>query len=86
MVTSQMHTHSSERKSGIFAWAALVLGVIAYDTYAIKSEKIETLTRFFWRITEKPKIGNIFTGVWLGLTFHLLIEKPIKKAYYNKGL
>ena len=25
--------------------------------------------------------GSIFTGVWLGLTFHLLIEKLIRKNF-----
>lgn len=72
---------SLDKKSGLSAWTILALGIIAYDVYAIKSEKIETLTRSFWRLTEKPKIGKIFIGVWLGLTFHLLIEKLIRKAY-----
>ena len=69
------------RKSGSVAWGGLVLGVIAYDIYAIKSKKIETLTRSFWRLTEEkiPKIA--LTGVWLGLTFHLLIEKLVRKSF-----
>ena len=67
------------RKSGVGAWVAVALGIIAYDVYAIKSKKIETLTRSFWRLTEKPTTGSIFIGVWLGLTFHLLIEKLIRK-------
>jgi hypothetical protein len=75
-----------DRKSGLPAWFILAFAVIVYDTYAIKSEKIETLTRSFWRITEKSKLGNIFTGVWLGLTFHLLIEKSVKKAYHDSRL
>ena len=68
------------KKSGTVAWGGLALGIIAYDIYAIKSKKIETLTRSFWRLTEKPISGSIFTGVWLGLTFHLLIEKPLRKT------
>lgn len=67
------------KKSGVLAWVALAIGIVAYDVYAIKSKKIETLTRSFWRLTEKPTTGSIFTGVWLGLTFHLLIEKLIRK-------
>ena len=74
----------SEKKSGLPAWGVLALGIIVYDVYAIKSSKIETFTRAFWRVTEKPKIGNIFIGVWLGLTFHLLIEKLIRKNLSNK--
>lgn len=68
-----------DRKSGTIAWGGLALGIIAYDAYAIKSKKIETLTRSFWRLTEKKITGSLFTGVWLGLTFHLLIEKLIRK-------
>jgi len=68
-----------DRKSGTIAWGGLALAIIAYDTYAIKSKKIETLTKSFWRLTEKKITGSIFTGVWLGLTFHLLIEKLIRK-------
>lgn len=70
-----------DRKSGSIAWSGLALGIIVYDIYAIKSKKIETLTRSFWRLTEKPLTGSIFTGVWLGLTFHLLIEKLIRKNF-----
>lgn len=70
-----------EKASGSIAWGGLALGIIAYDMYAIKSKKIETLTRSFWRLTEKPLTGSIFIGVWLGLTFHLLIEKLIRKQY-----
>lgn len=68
-----------DRKSGTIAWGGLALGIIAYDIYAIKSKKIETLTRSFWRLTEKPIEGSLLIGAWLGLTFHLLIEKQIRK-------
>lgn len=70
-----------DKKSGLIAWGGLAFGIIAYDVYAIKSKKIETLTRSFWRLTEKPLTGSIFTGVWLGLTFHLLIEKLLRKSF-----
>lgn len=69
--------------SGFFGWLAIVVGVVAYDAYAIKSRRIETLTKFFWRMTEKPIIGSIAIGVWLGLTFHLLIEKSFRKLFQN---
>lgn len=72
------------KTSGVFAWLSLALGILAYDIYAIKSSKIETLTRSFWRLSEKESIGIIFIGVWLGLTFHLLIEKSVRKKI-SKG-
>jgi len=66
--------------SGVFAWGIMLSAILAYEIYAIRSKKIETLTKFFWRVTEKSILGNIFTGVWLGLTFHLLIEKSLRKT------
>jgi hypothetical protein len=80
-ISTPLILEKQERKSGTIAWGGLALGIIAYDIYAIKSKKIETLTRSFWRLTEKPLTGSIFIGVWLGLTFHLLIEKLIRKNY-----
>lgn len=85
-ITAPLVLEKQERKSGLTAWGTLALGIIAYDVYAIKSKKIETLTRSFWRLTEKPLIGIIPVGVWLGLTFHLLIEKLVRKSILNKGV
>lgn len=74
-------------KSGGFGWLVLAISIMVYEFYAIKSKKIETLTKFFWRTTEKQIIENIFTGVWLGLTFHLLIEKSLRKQIQiRKGI
>lgn len=70
----------NETISGILGWCGILSAIIAYDVYAIKSKKIETLTRFFWRMTEQPITGSIIIGAWLGLSFHLLIEKLIRKA------
>jgi hypothetical protein len=80
-LTAPLILDKQEKKSGTVAWGGLALAIIAYDMYAIKSNKIETLTRSFWRLTEKKITGSIFTGVWLGLTFHLLIEKLIRKNF-----
>lgn len=74
-----------DRKSGIVAWSLLLTAILAYEIYAIKSKKIETLTKTFWRLTEKQPTNSIFTGVWLGLTFHLLIEKSLRIFISNKG-
>jgi len=76
----------SEATSGLIGWCGLALVIIVYDVYAIKSKKIETLTRSFWRMTENKISGSIFTGAWLGLTFHLLIEKLIRKNLSLKGV
>ncbi len=73
------------RKSGLAAWAILLGGIIAYDTYAIRSQKIETLTRAFWRLTEEPIKKIIPITMWVGLTAHLLVEKEVRKKKFNNS-
>jgi len=73
------------RKSGLAAWAILLGGIIAYDTYAIRSQKIETLTRAFWRLTEEPIKKIIPITMWVGLTAHLLFEKEVRKKKFNNS-
>lgn len=68
-----------ERTTGFVGWLALAAIVIAYDAYAIKTRKIETLTRSFWRSTEKKSTGSAMIGLWLLITFHLLLEKELRK-------
>jgi hypothetical protein len=74
----------NEPFSGIFGWLVLGLYVIFFDIYAIKSRKIETLTKSFWRITEKIFPGSILIGVWVILSLHLLIEKQARRAYQRR--
>jgi hypothetical protein len=74
-----------DRVSGAVGWLILLLYVVAYDAYAIRTRKIETLTRSFWRSTEKIIPGTIFIGVWIALSAHLLIEKPVRKRFFRGG-
>jgi hypothetical protein len=76
----------NESKSGVIGWIGLVGVIVLYDVYAIKTKKIETLTRSFWRHTENKSGQSIFIGAWLGLTFHLLFEKMIRKKISNRDL
>ena len=69
--TSPISLEKDDRTSGAYAWLALALAVIAYDSYAIKTKKAETLTRYFWRSTEEPKKGIIPLACWTILTAHL---------------
>lgn len=72
-----------ERISGLYAWAGILLFVLAYDTYAIKTKKAETLTRSFWRMTEKPIKSVVPVFVWTTLTAHLLLEKSVRKKKFG---
>jgi len=81
--SSPITLDKDERVSGLYAWLALLAAVTAYDAYAIKTKKVETLTRFFWRSTEHPTKSLVPTSIWLLITAHLLIEKNIRKNKFN---
>lgn len=67
------------RISGIFGWALLASYIIAYDIFAIKTKKAETLTRSFWRLSEGKISKAPVLGIWLIVTFHLMLEKDVRR-------
>lgn len=69
----------NDRISGAVGWAALVALIVAYDLYAIKSKKIETLTRSFWRLSESKATKLPVFLAWSTLTLHLMAEKNIRR-------
>jgi hypothetical protein len=73
-----------ERISGVYAWMALIGAVIAYDAIAIKTKKVETLTRYFWRSTEMPTKGVLPIACWSIVTAHLLAEKNIRRKKFGE--
>jgi hypothetical protein len=75
-----------ERISGAVGWLLLFSFIVAYDAYAIKGKKIETLTRFFWRKTDNGINKTIPLLLWFALTAHLVLEKDIRrKAFSTKS-
>lgn len=81
--SSPIKLDKDDRASGGYAWTILFLGIIAYDAFAIKTKKAETLTRFFWRQTEKPLNGIVPIAIWASLTTHLLLEKSIRRKAFG---
>lgn len=81
--SSPISLEKDDRITGLYGWLLLAAVIIAYDAYAIKTKKIETLTRAFWRLTEKPIHGVIPIATWLGLTIHLMAEKNIRKKRFG---
>lgn len=67
------------RKSGALGWAALAFYIFAFDLYAIRTKKIETLTRSFWRGAASPSRTFFVHFAWLLATFHLLGEYRVRK-------
>jgi hypothetical protein len=76
--------NKDSRTTGLIGWLFLALIIIAYDLYAIKTKNIETLTRTFWRMTEKPLSRIPFMVSWMMLTFHLIFEKDIRRKRTQK--
>lgn len=78
-VTTPINLEKDNRITGLIGWALLVGYVLAYDTYAIKTKKIETLTRSFWRLSEgKVSKAPVFLA-WAIVTSHLVVEKNIRR-------
>ena len=71
------------RTSGLLGWLILLGYVIAYDAYAMKSKKAETLTRSFWRLSEGKISKAPVLGAWLVVTFHLMFEKQVRRKVYK---
>lgn len=78
-----IHLTKDERRSGIYAWYLMALFVIAYDAYAIKTKKAETMTRAFWRLTENKFQKIIPILIWSLVTAHLVLEKDIRKKKFG---
>lgn len=81
--SAPINLSKDERISGLYAWAGILLFVLLYDTYAIKTNKIETLTRAFWRLTDRPIKSVAPVVAWSALTAHLLFEKNIRKKKFG---
>lgn len=78
-ITSPINLQKDQRTSGLFGWALLLAVVIAYDAYAIKTKKAETLTRSFWRLSEGKMSKAPVFGAWGIITAHLMLEKSIRR-------
>ena len=81
--SSPVILEKDERISGAYGWIGIIAAIVAFDAFAIKTKKIETLTRFFWRSTESPIKSLIPISAWLVLTAHLLLEKDIRRNRFN---
>jgi hypothetical protein len=82
--SSPIKLEKDDRVSGAYAWAALVFAVVAYDIFAIKTQKTETLTRYFWRSTEEKKKSILPIASWVIVTAHLLAEKNIRRKKFGE--
>ena len=77
--SSPVELEKDSRTTGLIGWAILASYVVAYDIYAIKSRKAETLTRSFWRLSESKISKFPVLAAWVILTFHLMLEKDVRR-------
>ena len=82
--SSPIDLDKDERTSGLYGWMALLAIVVAYDAYAIKTKKAETLTRYFWRSTEDTKKSILPIACWTIVTAHLLMEKQVRRRKFTQ--
>jgi hypothetical protein len=81
--SSPINLEKDSRASGLIGWALLFAFVVAFDAYAMKTKKIETLTRSFWRLSEGKMSKAPVLGAWLIVTFHLMLEKEVRRKIYK---
>jgi hypothetical protein len=77
--SSPVELEKDSRTTGLIGWAILASFVVAYDIYAIKSRKAETLTRSFWRLSENKISKFPVLAAWVIITFHLMLEKDVRR-------
>ena len=83
--SSPIDLQKDERVSGLIGWLLVAGLVIAYDVYAMKTKKAETLTRYFWRISEgKISKAPVFAA-WTILTAHLVLEKKVRRKIFQQN-
>jgi hypothetical protein len=83
--SSPIDLQKDERTSGLIGWVLVAGLVIAYDAYAMKTKKAETLTRSFWRLSEGKMSKAPVFGAWAILTSHLLLEKKVRRKIFKQN-
>jgi hypothetical protein len=69
-----------QRKTGATGWLLLSVTVILWDLWAIRTQRVETLTRSFWRLSKTSWGGFALQAIWGILTAHLLVEARLRQA------
>lgn len=70
-----------EKPSGAFGWFMIAAVATAYDLYAMKTKKVETLSSAYWRWSDHPVGGLLTSAVWAATSYHLIIDNPVRKLF-----
>ena len=71
----------SNPKQGDYAWVIMALGILAYDMFAMKSKKVETMSSAMWRSLSHPIKAPLAGVCWAILTHHLFANKRARASY-----
>lgn len=63
-------------KEGAAAWAALALGILLYDAWAIRTKR-ETMSITFGRWLQSPGARKVAITTWAVVSAHLLWSYPL---------
>ena len=69
-----------EKISGEYAWLIMALGITAYDLFAIKTKKIETMSTALWRSLHHPFKLPVAAIAWAILSYHLFASKNARDS------
>ena len=71
---------AKEKISGEYGWVVLAVSITAYDLFAIKTKKFETLSTALWKSLPHPIKFPIAPLAWGILTYHLFISKNARDS------
>lgn len=66
---------------GSYAWYTMSIGILAYDLYAMKYKKAETMSSAIWRSLSDAKKASALVAGWMVLTHHLFANKRARNHY-----
>ena len=75
-----INLEKGQRRTGVSGWVLVGVVVLAWDLWAIRTQKVETLTRRVWRLSKTSWGGFVLQSIWGILTVHLLVEARLRQA------
>jgi hypothetical protein len=67
---------------GLVGWAVTTGSVVVYDAWALKTKR-PTMSRTLGHYLAHPIVGPVLAGIWMGLSYHLLVEELLP-AFFDE--
>ncbi len=75
-----------EKIDGELAWGLLILSVLVYDLYSIKTGKLETMSSAVYRALRHPLKFPLLSLIWALITFHLFANVDARQSFKEQPL